>query len=744
MYKQMTHREMFGDAEWITSDNTDICPVIRRDFDIRKFDNASIDILGFAAFTFYVNGERGSLDYFLPLATDYEWRDSPVGEETAHRAYVSHYDITELLREGKNSLSVLLGDGWYTGHTGKYKEVPYGEKKLCFKITVKYKENTTYICSDTSAVWSESHIKECDLNFGEVQDYGVLPKELISGEMRKGEWKSTVLAKEPETRYFYTDCPPDRVVETITPTVVGEMDGGVIYDAGKNITGFPTLITDGYVGEIEVTYSEGLGEDGDLLPISMHQQKTVYRVYGGRAVLEPCFTWLGFRYFKVRGEAVCNEVKRINCDIAVSSHFECEDETLNWLYNAYILTQLSNMHQGIPSDCPHIERRGYIGDGHLTAPAAMMTLAARSFYRKWIYDISDSQDRISGHAQYTAPYTHSGGGVGGFAHGFIKIPYQYYLNYGDKSPLYEMYGQFCEYLRYLEEHSVSELLVSDKEGEWCLGEWCAPMDKTGDMLSISPAKPGGTFLPPAYVNTVYCVKSLELMIRIAEIVGRSEDIPLFRERIERKKTVIKAAFYNPNNGTFIGNMQGANAFALDIGLGDERTKESFIAYYEKYPYFDTGIFGTEVVTRLLCEYGRADIVRKMMTASEPHGYGKWREMGATTLWEYWKNPRSMSHPMFGSTVALLFEHILGIKQIEGSSGYRDIIIAPAMNTGLGRAEGHITVEGGVISVRYSVEDGVMTLTASVPSGVKAQVVLGDDSYVIEDGGALTVTKVCDQ
>ena len=100
--------------------------------------------------------------------------------------------------------------------------------------------------------------------------------------------------------------------------------------------------------------------------------------------------------------------------------------------------------------------------------------------------------------------------------------------------------------------------------------------------------------------------------------------------------------------------------------------------------------------------------------------------------------------MFGSTVALLFEHILGIKQIEGSSGYRDIIIAPAMNTGLGRAEGHITVEGGVISVRYSVEDGVMTLTASVPSGVKAQVVLGDDSYVIEDGGALTVTKVCDQ
>jgi hypothetical protein len=82
--------------------------------------------------------------------------------------------------------------------------------------------------------------------------------------------------------------------------------------------------------------------------------------------------------------------------------------------------------------------------------------------------------------------------------------------------------------------------------------------------------------------------------------------------------------------------------------------------------------------------------------------------------------------MFGSTVALLFEYILGIRQSEGSSGYVDVIIAPALNTGLGHAEGHITVGGGEISVCYRVESGVMTLTASVPSGVKAQVVLGED------------------
>ena len=32
------------------------------------------------------------------------------------------------------------------------------------------------------------------------------------------------------------------------------------------------------------------------------------------------------------------------------------------------------MHCGIPSDCPHVERRGYTGDGQLTCNAAMIQL----------------------------------------------------------------------------------------------------------------------------------------------------------------------------------------------------------------------------------------------------------------------------------------------------------------------------------------------------------------------------------
>ena len=735
----MKFEEVFGEAEWIAPSDSECCPIIKREFEVSalsSIDEASIDIIGFAAFSFYLNGTRGSEDYFLPLASDYEYRGVPTGEVTAHRCYVSHYDITKLLRSGKNCLTVLLGDGWYTGHTGKYAEVPYGKKKLCFRITIRCGGKEHYIHSDKEALWKESFVKESDLNFGEEHNYSGYSIGMLSGE---GEgWLPVVTATAPETEYCFTDCPRDRVVEQITPKRIGEIGGGVIYDVGKNITGFPTLYAGGRVAKNEVLYSEALGDDGDLLAKCMHSQRVIYREVEKGQTLEPQFTWFGFRFFKVIGDAEVITVKRINCDIAVTSDFECDDENLNWLYRAFLLTQLSNMHQGIPSDCPHIERRGYLGDGHLTCDAAMTMLDARSFYRKWITDISDCQDRISGHAQYTAPYTHSGGGPGGFAHGFIKIPYQYYLHYGDKEPLELMYEQFFEYLRYLEEHSEYDLVVSDKKGEWCLGEWCVPAEPTGDMLSSSAAKPGGSFLPPAYVNTVYYVKSLELLIKIARLLGRAEDVPKLEERIARKKTVIKAAYFNPNNGTFVGNMQGANAFALDIGLGDERTKEAFIRYYEQNPYFDTGIFGTETVSRLLCEYGRADLVIKMIGATEPRGFGRWREMGATTLFEYWDAPRSMSHPMFGSVTACLFNTVLGIRQEEdnASSGFSRLTVAPDLRAPLRFARGYITLPTGKLSVAYEKQNDSVKLSVDAPSGTEVTLKIRDKEYLIHGASHL--------
>ena len=104
---------------------------------------------------------------------------------------------------------------------------------------------------------------------------------------------------------------------------------------------------------------------------------------------------------------LCAEV--IHTDVAVTSSFSCSDPVLNWLYEAYIRTQLDNYHGCVPSDCPHRERLGYTGDGQLTAETAMLLLDTKELYRKWYQDILDSQGKETGHIPHTAPFLGGGG-----------------------------------------------------------------------------------------------------------------------------------------------------------------------------------------------------------------------------------------------------------------------------------------------------------------------------------------------
>lgn len=193
---------------------------------------------------------------------------------------------------------------------------------------------------------------------------------------------------------------------------------------------------------------------------------------------------------------------------------------------------------------------------------------------------------------------------------------------------------------------------------------------------------------------------------------------MLRERIEYRKSVLKAAYCNPHDGHFFGGEQGADAFALDIGIGIPQTADAFIKRYENQPTYDSGIFGTDLITKQLFALGRGDIAFKLLTAEEPHGYGKWRKTGVTSLWEYWTLPsRSMSHPMFGSPVTYLFDDILGIKQDAGSIGYSSVTVKPCDIPGLDCVSGSITTPHGVISVSYKRTAEGLDIKVEAPEGV---------------------------
>lgn len=727
----MTREHFFYNAKWISAENRTekTFSVIRGYFDIDSAERVTINVLGLGFFKCYINGKSINPDTFLPLSSDFEATCDPVDEViSAHRMYVPHFDITPYVKEGKNSIAIHFGGGWYT-----FDNRVFGLPKAIYCITAESKNGESYFVSDENCRIRESFVR--DYNFVRYEHWDCTDYEdFFAAEFDDSSWENAVPAETPETEYCSTDCPFDKLIKMLPVTKIRETESGIVYDCGENTTGYPVLKIRAEKGEkIIVNFSEEAMNDGSLDSAHIHDQQFTFVSDGNEMVIQPEFTWFGFRYFEVIGNAVPECVKVIHADVPVSSTFDCDNETLNWVYKTFIHTMLCNMHTGHPSDCPHLERRGYTGDGQVTCHAVLSVLDARSFYEKWMQDIADGQDVLSGHIQYTAPYIRSGGGPGGWGCAIVEVPYQLYRHYGDKKILEKYYQNMRRYIDYLESHSEYGLVTSDKKGEWCLGDWCGPnvLYPDRDITAHNQQM----LLPAPMVNTYFMVKSLNHMCEIAKIIGKDEDVAEYEEKIKYRKGAITAAYFNAFDDNFIMNAQGANSFAVDIGLGNKKTYENIVRYYKKLGHYDTGIFATDIVTRVLFENGESDLAVDLMTNNGEQGYEHWRRNGATSFHEYWDSNRSRSHshPMFGSTVAYIFEYLLGIKQSEDSVGYKFLVISPMSVDRFTRMSGSMKITSGIVAVKYENNSGNVRFSISIPEGTKAVFVCSDKKINLSEG-----------
>ena len=131
-----------------------------------------------------------------------------------------------------------------------------------------------------------------------------------------------------------------------------------------------------------------------------------------------------------------------------------------------------------------------------------------------------------------------------------------------------------------------------------------------------------------------------------------------------------------------------------------------VDYYRQLGCYDTGIFATDVLTRVLFENGDGELAVKLLSSDNADGFGKWRKNGATTFHEYWNSDRSRSHnhPMFGAVVAYFFEYLLGIKQTSHKGGYSSVIIEPQAVSCFGWMSGSMATPNGKIEVGYKKTD----------------------------------------
>lgn len=720
----MTHQAMFGNAQWVAPAADCRQPYIRGDFNAPAGASGTITICGLGFFELYLNGEKVSDDLLVPAWTDYEDKrfthgGQPIPDRFAHRVYCLQYDVTPYLREGANALGVLLGAGWYV-------KVGYGEVKLCYTLRLTAGEHTVTVNSGEDLRWVQSPVLESRMLWGETHDYAYEIPGWNTPAYDASGWSRVRVVSAPDTDFLLQRCPADKVIRHITPRLVKKTGRYSIYDAGENITGrVEVRPLPGKRGRVTVQYAESRKKQGWLDPSSYCGRKNrawlhtdTYRIDGKDRVCYPRFLWQAFRYFSVTNNAAVSTVAVVHTDVAVTSSFECANDTLNWLYAAYLRTQLCNMHAGIPSDCPQREGRGYTGDGQLVCDAAMTMLDGREFYRKWLGDIADCQDQKTGHVQYTAPFIPSGGGPGGWGCAMVVVPYTFYRHYGETAVLEEFYPRMLRYFDYLEAHSEHGLVTTDEPWAWCLGDWCTP-----EKIAI----------PEPLVNTYFYIKSLETVITVARLIGREADIPLLESRLSERRAALTETYFDERTHDFAGDIQGANAFALDAGLGDARTLQNTVDKYNALGMYDTGIFGTDILTRVLFERGYGQLAYNLLASEKQTSFYWMKTHNATTLWEYWCGKKSQSHPMFGAVTRYLFEYLLGIRQAPDAVRYERVRVAPVLVEGLPFARGHITTPAGRLAVAYTRADGRVEFTVSIPDGCRAEFMFRGETRPLQTG-----------
>ncbi len=650
---------------WICGGTGCEAPLFRRSFWLdrtERFQSARLEICGLGYFLFYINGKRISDQELMPAMTDYASvlgceTTYPVWEErSAHRCRYLSFDLLPYLKAGENVLAVRLGNGWYhqTERIAEGKFV-FGLPKLWFELTLTDADGRQeWIESDRQTLWHPGGLLKNNLFLGEVRDLRKEPEGWQDPDADLSGWKPAQPVHAPETLLEEQTCPPDRVIRKLYPILIGEYDGRKIYDCRENIAGRVVLSCLGKKGEcITVRHAEELAADGTLdfesAGGSDQLQQDHYICDGRIQTLHPLFCWHGFRYFETEGSCEVLYAEVIHTDVAVTSSFSCSDPVLNWLYEAYIRTQLDNYHGCIPSDCPHRERLGYTGDGQLTAETAMLLLDAKELYRKWYQDILDSQGAETGHIPHTAPFLGGGGGPGGWGCAVYQVPLAWTKIYGDNSLLVQGYDAILRWFDYMDAHSEKGLVVCEEEGGWCLGDWCFPASEEKEQL------------PEAFINTFYYLHGLQEMMQISEKMNNKLPIR-FAEREKNVKNAFLDAYFDPETGDFCEGRAAGNAYGLALGLGDERTKKHLVEKYEALGRFDTGIFGTSMLLEQLFSIGAGDLAVRLLTNdSEAASFAHMKRNGATTLWERWDGRESHNHPMFGACVRLMFTQILGIR-----------------------------------------------------------------------------------
>ncbi len=715
-------------AKWIGFPEIET-PMFRKKFFAKKnIRRARAYICGLGYYELYLNGKKVGDHVLDPAQTDYE-----------QRAFYVVYDIKEHLLSTENAVGIILGNGWYNQNVVWGKGFTYGNPGVICQLMIDYEDGETEIIeTDGTFKVAASPILNNNIYAGEEYDARKEIEGWAEPKFDDNGWQNAKWSTPLSPLLRNQMLPPIKIIKTIKPKSLNQPKPGIfVYDIGQNFSGWAKLKVEAPAGTIiTLKFAERLFDDGMIDPSTtghiftgVVQTDTYICKGGGEEIWEPRFTCHGFQYVELSGlpsEPTLETIEGVVVHTAVetSGKFNCSDKMINKIQEAALWTELTNLH-GLPTDCPHRERCGWLGDALITAEMTNFNFDMALFWTKYIEDIETT--RRGGLPHNIAPGKRLCLSRPDWQMAFILAPWYLYVYYGDDRILRTHYAGVKTLMDHFE--SISE----DYTLPGGFGDWCEP----------------GNYLPentdPLLTTTAFYYHVTEIMSQIAEVVGDKNQN--YYEISPKIKSAFINKFFDEKNKTF--GSQCADSIALKFGLVPETVEQKIAEslrknVMEKYDcHFSTGIFGIRYLYWALANFGFEKETVKLINQTTAPSLGHIFSLGATTIWERIpvsdddakREKASLNHPMQVGFTAWFFQGICGIVPDPENPGFKHFFLRPQLTENLEFAEAEFNSIHGLISSNWENKNGSFNLQIKVPVNSSATVYFpaGELSEVLENG-----------
>ena len=719
-----------------------------KEFDVKSIKSAFLYISALGLYEVYINEKKVENYVLTPGSTDY-----------TVRVQYDTYDVKDYLKPGKNTMHILLADGWYRGSIGaKGFTCVFGkETKVLSQLEMITEENEKeYVLSDESFLFcNTTPLRFADLKDGEIVDNNF--KSTFIKHVKISDYKGIISASNSVHVEELTINEPEEVKKL--------SDKKYTYCFKTNLAGYISFQCKARKGDkIDIVLGELLDKDdcvtlhnvqckrkGKLTPL----QEIHFTCKEGENEYKTKFFYGGFQYATVvfTGDIKDFEIKQIQVGskLKETSSFECSNNLINIFYRN-TLNSLKSNSVDIPIDCPTRERMGWTGDSQLFFNTASFLTDYEAFSRKHMNDVFDRQDK-NGRLPQIAPYSAEDwfmnvmNGSVGWADVGVLTPYRMYLKYGDKDILSTYYDRMVQYAKFMIRRCgrpkgiysiyAKPLHLSHENRRFGIntgqsyGEWAEPNDVKAFVWT-------DFCMPHPEESMAYTILIMETMITISNILGKTENLPLF----QKYRDGIRKAYQElvtKKDYSIDCDRQAKLVRPLKMNLlNEEQTafaKKRLIKALDNYHWrLGTGFLSTPFILEVLSDID-PKYAYKLLLNEEMPGWLYMAKNDTGTIWEGWEGKNSqlgissLNHYSKGAMVEWLFSGMLGINM----DGERRFLIKPVVDRRVPFAKGSYSSVYGTIKVAFSIIDNQISFDISVPSNTKATFIFHNESKELGAG-----------